>query len=145
MYKDGLHLLHSSKSLLINNFIENINNVLKIQTHHPHVSIHIPPVQITLVFQILKPFEVTISQKYIIGYLNNKSLRNKIIELRETMSGISLDSFTVSETKLGSISYTSTRLHINEYEIRKKRKWINCVCKETFYMQMIEKIRTKIQ
>ena len=44
MYKDGLHLLHSSKSLLSNNFIENINNVLKIQTHHPHVSIPIPPV-----------------------------------------------------------------------------------------------------
>ena len=43
MYKDGLYLLHSSKPLLSNNFIENIN-VLKVQTHHPHVSIHIPPV-----------------------------------------------------------------------------------------------------
>ena len=60
------------------------------------------------------------------------------------MSGTSLDSFIMSETKLGSSSYTSAQLHINEYEIRKKWKWTDCACKETLYMQIIEKIRTKI-
>ena len=44
MYQEGYHLLRSGKSLLSNNFIENINNVLKVQTHHPHVSIHVPSV-----------------------------------------------------------------------------------------------------
>ena len=44
MYQEGHHLLRSGKSLLSNNFIENINNVLKIQTHNPHVSIDVPSV-----------------------------------------------------------------------------------------------------
>ena len=44
MYQEGHHLLRSGKSLLSNNFIENINNVLKVPTQHPHVSIDVPSV-----------------------------------------------------------------------------------------------------
>ena len=42
IYGDGLYLLRSGKFLLLNNFIENVNNFLEIHTHHPHVPIHIP-------------------------------------------------------------------------------------------------------
>ena len=41
IYSDGLHLLHSGKILLSNNFIENSNNFLELHTHHQHVPIHI--------------------------------------------------------------------------------------------------------
>ena len=44
MYQEGYHLLRSGKSLLSNNFIENNNYVLKVQTHHPDTSIHVPSV-----------------------------------------------------------------------------------------------------
>ena len=44
MYQEGHHLLRSGKSLLSNNFIENITNVLKVPTHHLHVSIDVPSV-----------------------------------------------------------------------------------------------------
>ena len=40
IYNDGLHLLRPGKSLS-KNVIENINNFLKMHTHHPHVPIHI--------------------------------------------------------------------------------------------------------
>ena len=52
-----------------------------------------------------------------IGYLSINSLRNKIVDLREIMSDISLDYFVVSETKLDS-SFPSAQFHINGYEVR---------------------------
>ena len=42
IYSDRLNLLRSNKFLLPNNFIENINNILEMHTHYPHVPIHIP-------------------------------------------------------------------------------------------------------
>ena len=38
----------------------------------------------------------------VVGYLDINSLRNKIVDLREIMSAISLDYFVVNETKLDS-------------------------------------------
>ena len=52
--------------------------------------------------------------------MNINSLRNKIVDLREIMSGISLDYFVVSETKLDS-SFPSAQFHINEYKVRAQR------------------------
>ena len=48
----------------------------------------------------------------VIGHLNINSLRNEIVDLRETMSGISLDYFVVNETKLDS-SFPSAQFNIN--------------------------------
>ena len=57
------------------------------------------------------------------------------------MIGISLDYFVVSETKLDS-SFPSAQFHINRYEVRARIE--REICKERFYMQTIEKVRTKI-
>ena len=56
IYNDGLHLLRPGK-FLSKNFIENIHNFLKMHTHHAHVPINIPLLEITVIFQILKPFK----------------------------------------------------------------------------------------
>ena len=55
-----------------------------------------------------------------IGYLNINSLRNKIIDLREILKHISLDSFVLSETKLDN-SFPCAQFQIFDYERRAKR------------------------
>ena len=56
----------------------------------------------------------------LIGYLNIKSLRNKIIDVREVIGKFSLDYFVISEIKLDD-SFPSAQLNISNYEIRNRR------------------------
>ena len=55
-----------------------------------------------------------------IGYLNINSLRNKIIDLRDILKHISLDSFVLSETKLDN-SFPCAQFQIFDYERRARR------------------------
>ena len=54
------------------------------------------------------------------GHVKIKSLRNKIISLREIMLKMSLDYFVISKTILGC-SFTSEEFHINNYKASVKR------------------------
>ena len=107
------------KFLLSNNFIENINNFLEMHTHHPQTH------TICLDHSCFSDQSCFFSKlQYpknpLIGYLNIISLRNKFDDLREIMSGISLNNFVVSETKLDN-SFQSVQFHANGYEVRARR------------------------
>ena len=102
-----------------NNFIENINNFLEMHTHHPQTH------TICLDHSCFSDQSCFFSKlQYpknpLIGYLNIISLRNKFADLREIMSGISLNNFVVSETKLDN-SFQSVQFHANGYEVRARR------------------------
>ena len=56
----------------------------------------------------------------LLGYLNINSLRNKVIDLCEYLSSISLDYFVLSETKLNS-EFPSAQFDIEGYEVRARR------------------------
>ena len=56
----------------------------------------------------------------VIGYLNVNNLTNEIAELRENISGISLDCFIISETELDN-SFPFAQFHINGYKVRARR------------------------
>ena len=122
-YSDALHLLCSGKFLLSNNFIENINNSFR-DAHTPSACPHTHTTSLDhSYFSDLEAFrkcKLQYPKNPAIGYLNINSLRNKIVDLREIMSDISLDYFVVSETKLDS-SFPSAQFHINGYEVRARR------------------------
>ena len=50
-----------------------------------------------------------------IGYLSINSLRNKLIDLREIMSKVSLDIACIDETKLDE-SFPDSQFHIENYQ-----------------------------
>ena len=83
-----------------------------------------------------------------IGYLNINSLRNKVVDLREIMSEISLDYFVISETKLDS-SFPSAQFHINGCEVRartgrdKSGGGLTEFVRKSFICKTTEKVRTK--
>ena len=122
-YSDALHLLCSGKFSLSNNFIENINNSFR-DAHTPSACPHTHTTSLDhSYFSDLEAFrkcKLQYPKNPAIGYLSINSLRNKIVDLREIMSDISLDYFVVSETKLDS-SFPSAQFHINGYEVRARR------------------------
>ena len=67
--------------------------------------------------QVLRNLRLKFPKKFLIGYLNINSLRNKIIDLREVMQVLQLDYFVVSETKLDN-SFPSAQFYLSDYEIR---------------------------
>ena len=117
MYRDGLCLLRSGKFLLSNNFIENINIFLEM--HTPSACPHTHTTSLDHSYhsdlEAFRKCKLQYPKNTVIGCSNINSLTNKIVDLREIMSSISLDYFVVSETKLGS-SFPSAQSHINEYE-----------------------------
>ena len=56
----------------------------------------------------------------IIGYLNINSLRNKITDLREKMSKVSLDIVCIDERKLDE-SFTDSQFHMENYQFLPER------------------------
>ena len=70
--------------------------------------------------QILCKLRLKYTRNLLIGYLNIKSLRDKITDVREMIGRLHLDYFVISDTKLHS-SFPSAQFHIADYEIRNRR------------------------
>ena len=112
LYQDGLHLLERGKCLLGNNFIFVLNTFLNIHTHYPFFrKEYIPSTRKILIkedninlvssgFEAIRENRLIYVNNPLIGYLNIKSLRNKIIGFREIILEISLDYLVLSETKI---------------------------------------------
>ena len=54
------------------------------------------------------------------GYLNIKSLRNKIVDMREIIFDLSFDYHVLSETKIGK-RFPTAQFYIKGYQIRARR------------------------
>ena len=70
--------------------------------------------------QILHNLRLKYPRNLLFGYLNIKSLRNKIIDLREITSYLQLVHFVLSETKMND-SFPSAQFDVSGYEIRTRR------------------------
>ena len=63
----------------------------------------------------------------LMGYLNINSIRNKIIDLREIVKYLELDSFVISETK-NNESFPSQQFAMDGLLLGKIRTAIEAVC-----------------
>ena len=70
--------------------------------------------------QILRDLRLKYLRSLLFGYLNIKSLRKKIIDLREIIYYLQLNYFVLSETKVND-SFPSGQFDISGYEIRARR------------------------
>ena len=59
-------------------------------------------------------------RNHLIGYLNIKSLRDKIVDATEVFVKLQLDYFVLSETKLDD-SFHSAQCYMENFEIRNQR------------------------
>ena len=70
--------------------------------------------------EILHDLKSKYLQNLLFGYSNINSLRNKIIDLRETISYLQLDYFVLNETKIND-SFLSAQFDMSGYEISARR------------------------
>ena len=54
------------------------------------------------------------------GYLNINNLRNKVVDLRDIILGLSLDYLVLSETKIDQ-RFATAQFYIKGYEVRARR------------------------
>ena len=71
-------------------------------------------------FEVVRENRLKNVNNPLIGYLNINSLRNKIVDLREIILGLSLDYLVLSETKIDE-SFPTAQFYIKGYEVRAKR------------------------
>ena len=70
--------------------------------------------------EILHDLKSKYLQDLLFGYSNINSLRNKIIDLRVTISYVQLDYFVLNETKIND-SFLSAQFDMSGYEISARR------------------------
>ena len=96
LYKDGLHLLEAGKRILANNFVNGINNyfLIKAQTEQSFLTkdTNKDTHSIDCIdLQMFKKDRLNYPRNPLIGYLNIKSIRNKISDIRDVFGKLQLD------------------------------------------------------
>ena len=101
LHKDRLHLLEAGKCILVNNFIDGVNNYffIKAQTEEPFLTKDRDKDTHSIDCTDLQTLKKD-PRNPLIGYLNVNSIRSNISGIREILGKLQLYYFVLSETTI---------------------------------------------